>query len=169
LHREVAFLWRTELTVAYYQQSGNAHSVPESIEASIAKTGVALCSAQALAGAQFVMLVPEVTRNAWGATLGEKLAWLYGAGQSTLVTQRAFGLDHRALLIGLSEDYALIMSASQAQTGGGAPPPLPRAEDAAMLRTVLLREPRAQTGLRVPAKNQRLWGDRISTRCCMSW
>jgi two-component system capsular synthesis sensor histidine kinase RcsC len=154
LHREVSFLRRTENTVGYYRHTGDVRKLPDGIEASIRQTGVALCYAGS-AGTRFDLLVTEATRDAWGPALNDKLLWLYGAGQSTLVTQQAFELDHRAMLIGVSEDYALILPAVESQAGGRAPRLAPA--DAITLRDTLERELEAQTGRRVPAKDERLW------------
>ena len=154
LHGEISFLWRTELTVGYYQHSGDLRGLPDGVEASIRQTGVARCEAAAT-GTHFDLLVPEATRQAWGPALGEKLLWLYAAGQSTLVTQQAFELGHRSMLIGLTDDYALIMPALEANQQASVPPLQPG--DATLLRTVLLREVQTRTGERVPAKNQRVW------------
>jgi two-component system capsular synthesis sensor histidine kinase RcsC len=154
LHREVSFLRRTELTVGYYRHTGDVRHLPDGVEASIRQTGVALCYAGA-AGARFDLLVADAARNAWGSALNDKLLWLYGAGQSTLVTQQAFELDHRAMLVGVSEDYALILPAVESQAGGRAPRLTP--SDVVTLRETLGRELEAQTGRRVPAKDERLW------------
>lgn len=154
LHGEVSFLRRTELTVQYYQQTDAPPSLPVGIEASIRQTGIASGDG-VTAGTRFDVLVPESTHDAWGAAFSEKLSRLYEAGQSTLATQQAFDLNHRAMLIGLSNDYALIMPSVAAQTEGGVPPLQPG--DAVTLRSVLLHELQVETGQRVPAKNQRLW------------
>jgi two-component system capsular synthesis sensor histidine kinase RcsC len=154
LHQEVSFLRRTELTIGYYRRTGDVRHLPDGVEASIRQTGVALCYAGAV-GTRFDLLVAEATRNAWGSALNDKLLWLYWAGQSTLVTQQAFELDHRAMLVGLSEDYALILPAVESQAGGRAP--RLTSADVVTLRETLQRELKAQTGRRVPAKDERLW------------
>ena len=154
LHREVSFLRRTELTVGYYRHSGDVRNLPDGVEASIRQTGMARCHADA-ADASFDLLIADATRNAWDATLNDKLLWLYWAGQSTLVTQQAFELDHRAMLIGVSEDYAMILPAVESQTGAHTPRLAP--SDVITLRDTLERQLAAQTGRRVPARGERLW------------
>ena len=72
LHGEVSFLQRTELTSQYYQQTGDVRSLPAGIEASIRQTGVARGDA-GTDGSHFDLLVSEAVRNAWSASLGDRL------------------------------------------------------------------------------------------------
>jgi two-component system capsular synthesis sensor histidine kinase RcsC len=154
LHGEVSFLRRTELTLQYYQQTGDVQGLPADTEAAIRRTGVAPADGVAV-GTSFNLLVPESTRKAWGPALDEKLWRLYMAGQATLTTQEAFDLNHRAMLIGLNDDYALIMPAVEAKANGSVPPLDPA--DAVSLRNGLLQQLQAETGRRMLARNQRLW------------
>ena len=154
LHQELSFLRRTEHTLAYYQHGGEVRNLPDGVAAAILQTGVARCQVDAV-GVPFDLLVAEATRNEWGAALDNKLLWLYGAGQSTLVTQQAIELDQRAMLIGVSEDYALILPAHDARAGGHAPRLAP--SDVARLRGMLEHELETETGRRVPAKGERVW------------
>ncbi|WP_175772171.1 ATP-binding protein [Paraburkholderia phenazinium] len=154
MHGEVSFLRRTELTVQFYQQTAEVRSLPESVAASIQQSGVALGDA-GTDGSHFDLVVAESARNAWGAALNEKLWRLYEAGQSTLATQQAFELNHRAMLIGLADDYAVVMPSIQAAADGHVRPLQP--SDIAALRATLLHELQAQTGRRLPARNERVW------------
>ncbi|RFU48709.1 ATP-binding protein [Paraburkholderia sp. DHOC27] len=153
LHDEVSFLRRTELTVSYYQQTDAPRSLPAGVDAAIRQSGVASGDGGTV-GTRFDVLVPSRTRETWGDALDEKLWRLYESGQSTLVTQQTFDLNHRAMLIGLRDDYALIMP-SVVKADGSVPPLQPG--DAVTLRSVLLHELQSETGLRVLAKNRRLW------------
>ncbi|HEY1998162.1 hybrid sensor histidine kinase/response regulator [Paraburkholderia sp.] len=162
LHGEVSFLRRTELTLQYYRQTHDIRSLPDGVEDAIRRTGVASgkvgASADAgAADARFNLLVSPRTRDAWGPALDERLWRLYETGQSTLTTQLAFDLEHRATLIGLDEDYALITPALEAKSDNNNSEPPLQAADIAVLRTTLTRELQAQTGQRVPARNQRIW------------
>jgi two-component system capsular synthesis sensor histidine kinase RcsC len=154
LHREVSFLRRTELTVQYYQQTDEVRNLSAGVAASIRQTGVAPGDT-GTDGARFYLVVSEAARNAWGDALNDKLWRLYEAGQSTLVTQQAFDLNHRAMLVGLDADYALVVPSVDRAAAGNARPLQP--SDVTVLRAALLRELQAQTGRRVPARNERVW------------
>ncbi|MGF6761978.1 two-component system capsular synthesis sensor histidine kinase RcsC [Paraburkholderia sp. GAS33] len=154
LHGEVSFLRRTELTIQYYQQTGDVRSLPAGVEASIRQTGVARGDA-GTDGSHFDLLVSQAVRDAWSASLSDKLWRLYEAGQSTLSTQRAFELNHRAMLIGLTDDYAVITPSVEGREGGRARPLQP--SDVPLIRARLLQQLQEQTGRRVPARDQRVW------------
>ena len=154
LHGEVSFLRRTELTIQYYQQTGDERSLPAGIEASIRQTGIARGDA-GTDGSHFELLVSEAVRHAWSAALSGKLWRLYETGQSTLITQQAFELNHRAMLIGLADDYAVITPSSESRAERGMRALQP--SDIPVMRATLLRQLQAQTGQRVPARNQHVW------------
>lgn len=105
-----------------YRHTGDLPGLPDGVAASVRQTGVALCYPRA-ADTYFDLLVADATRNAWGPVLNNKLLWFYWTGQATLVTQEAFKLDHRAMLIGVSEDYALILPAVGSLARDRAPRP----------------------------------------------
>ena len=155
LHGEVSFLRRTELTVQYYQQTRDVRSLPAGVEASIRQTGIAHGDAGIGGGSHFDLLVSEAVRQAWSASLADKLSRLYGVGQSTLATQQAFDLNHRAMLIGLADDYAVIMPSAGSGAESGMRPLQP--SDVPVMRAALLQQLQAQTGRRVPARNERVW------------
>ena len=156
LQAEVSFLRHTELAVQYYEQNPAPQSLPAGVEASILQTGKASGDGVTV-GTRFDVLVPKITRDVWGASLSEKLSRLYEIGQSTVATQQAFDLNDPAILmvVGLRNDYALIVPSVTAQTDGSIAPLHPG--DAVTLRSVLLHELLVETGQPTLAKNQRLW------------
>ncbi|RKF46055.1 ATP-binding protein [Paraburkholderia fungorum] len=162
LHREESFLRRAELTLNYYQETGEVLRVPDDVEKSILPTGTARGTVNQI-DAQFDVLVGEATRTAWGPDFRAKLWRLYEAAQSMLVTQQAFELQQRAMLLGLNEDYAAILpSFAQPVTGATADPKpveTPALQPAIIgtLREATERELLAQTGKRVPGKGERVW------------
>ncbi|HYS65237.1 MAG TPA: ATP-binding protein [Paraburkholderia sp.] len=165
LYREESFLRRAELTLDYYYSAAQVRSAPDVIQQSIQRTGAAR-GTEGRVDADFDLLVGEATRAAWGPRFGDKLGRLYEAAQSTLVTQQAFELRQRAMLIGLNEDYAAILpslaqpiegkAAGAAQSAASAPQP---AQPAIIgpSRETLERQFEAQTGKRVPGKGERVW------------
>ncbi|WGS54667.1 ATP-binding protein [Paraburkholderia sp. D15] len=108
LHREESFLRRTEFTVDYYRNTQNVLRVPDAVEDAIRRNGVARGDVGRI-DAGFDLLVSDATRDAWGADFGSQLWRLYETAQSTLVTQQAFELRQRAVLLGLDRDYAAIL------------------------------------------------------------
>ncbi|WP_336298142.1 hypothetical protein [Paraburkholderia bryophila] len=157
LHREESFLRRTEFTLDFYQTTTNVLRVPDAIEGSIRQTGVARGDIERI-GAGFDVLIGEATRAAWGDELNAKLWRLYEAAQSALVTQQAFELRQRTVLLGLNEDYAAILPSVVRPDANGSPatPPL-QAAAVGTLRTTLLHELQTQTGKRLPGKGERVW------------
>ncbi|ASL46662.1 Sensor histidine kinase RcsC [Burkholderia sp. AD24] len=157
LHREESFLRRTEFTLDFYQATTNVLHVPDSIEDSVRQTGVARGDIERI-GAGFDVLIGEATRAAWGDELNAKLWRLYEAAQSALVTQQAFELRQRTVLLGLNEDYAAILPSVVRPDASGSPatPPL-QAAAVGTLRATLLHELQTQTGKRLPGKGERVW------------
>ncbi|CAH2922673.1 MAG: Sensory box histidine kinase/response regulator [uncultured Paraburkholderia sp.] len=158
LHREESFLRRVEFTLDYYDSATDVRRAPQAVERSIAQTGAARGKVERV-DAEFDIVVGQATRTAWGAQTGDKLGRLYEAAQSTLVTQQAFELAQRATLIGVDEDYAVIVP-SLADAHAEAPPTAPAAPQEAVigtLRETIERELQLQTGKRVPAKGERVW------------
>ncbi|PQV45566.1 ATP-binding protein [Paraburkholderia sp. BL21I4N1] len=157
LHREESFLRRTEFTLDFYQTTPNVLRVPDAVDDSIRQKGVARGDVERI-GAGFDVLIGEAARTAWGDELSTKLWRLYEAAQSTLVTQQAFELRQRAVLLGLNEDYAAILP-SVVQAGASGPPAAPPLQAAAVgtLRATLLHELQTQTGKRLPGKGERVW------------
>jgi len=162
IHQEESFLRRAALTLDYYYGPSGGRSAPDDVQQAILKTGVALGKTDG-ADSNFDIVVGEITRNAWGSQLGEKLGRLYEAAQSTLVTQQAFEIQQRATLIGLNEDYAAILPslthplAGQTSALDQAAMPAPQPAIASLLRETLERRIEAQTGRRVPRKGERIW------------
>ena len=162
LHREESFLRRAEFTLDYYYSAADVRRAPEAVEQSIAQTGVARGKVDRV-DADFDILVGPAARTAWGTQSGDKLGRLYEAAQSTLVTQQAFELAQRAALIGLDDDYAVLLpslagAATDASSGAtGLAASAPQVEVIATLREAIQRELQAQTGKRVPAKGERVW------------
>ncbi|MFL9866696.1 ATP-binding protein [Paraburkholderia fungorum] len=162
LHREESFLRRAELTLDYYQETGNVLRVPDDVEKSILRTGTARGTVSRI-DAQFDVLVGEATRTAWGPDFHAKLWRLYESAQSMLVTQQAFELQQRAMLLGLDEDYAAILpSLAQPVTGAAADPkpvetPALQSAIVGTLRETTELELLAQTGKRVPGKGEHVW------------
>ncbi|MGN8109150.1 response regulator [Paraburkholderia sp. 22098] len=162
LHREESFLRRAEFTLDYYYGATDVRRAPEAVEQSIAQTGAARGTVDRV-DAEFDVVIGQSTRAAWGARLGDKLGRLYESAQSTLVTQQAFELEQRATLIGVDEDYAVILpslAGSAAGPNSGAARFATSAQQAALagvLRETIERELKSQTGKRVPGKGERLW------------
>ncbi|NPT45190.1 response regulator [Paraburkholderia sp. 1N] len=174
LHRQESFMRRAELTLDYYHDTDNVLRVPASVEEAVRLSGVARGRVPRV-DAQFDLLVGDATRAAWGPQSGANLWRIYEAAQSTLVTQQSFELPQRAILLGLTEDYAAILpslaqpvsdsgaysgtsSSISSGTGRGvaAAPPLQPAI-VSTLRETLEQELLAQTGKRVPGKGERIW------------
>ncbi|WP_027213951.1 response regulator [Burkholderia sp. WSM2232] len=162
LHREESFLRRAEFTLDYYYSATDVRRAPEAVEQSIAQSGVARGKVDRV-DADFDILVGPATRAAWGTPSGDKLGRLYEAAQSTLVTQQAFELAQRSTLIGLDDDYAVLLpslagSATDAAAGAThLATSASQVEVIARLREAIERELQAQTGKRVPAKGERVW------------
>jgi two-component system, NarL family, capsular synthesis sensor histidine kinase RcsC len=162
LHREESFLRRAEFTLDYYRGTDNVLRVPAGVEESVRLTGIARGTVDRV-DAQFDLLVGEATRAAWGPQLDANVWRLYEAAQSTLVTQQAFELRQRAMLLGLNEDYAAILPTVAQPAVNGSPgagaantPPLQPAM-VGSLRATLEHELLAQTGKRLPGKGERVW------------
>ncbi len=166
LHRQESFMRRAELTLDYYHDTDNVLRVPASVEDAVRLSGVARGTVPRV-DAQFDLLVGDATRAAWGPRFGANLWRIYEAAQSTLVTQQSFELPQRAILLGLTEDYAAILPSltqpvadSGASSGAGrgvtAVPPLQSAI-VSTLRETLEQALLAQTGKRVPGKGERIW------------
>ena len=108
LHRQESFMRRAEYTLDYYHDTDNVLRVPSSVEEAVRVSGVARGTVPRV-DAQFDLLVGDATRAAWGPRFGANLWRIYEAAQSTLVTQQSFELPQRAVLLGLTEDYAAIL------------------------------------------------------------
>ncbi|WP_025599165.1 response regulator [Burkholderia sp. WSM2230] len=161
LHREESFLRRAEFTLDYYYSATEVRRAPEAVERSITQTGVARGKVDRI-DADFDMLVGPAARAAWGTQSGDKLGRLYEAAQSTLVTQQAFELAQRATLIGLDDDYAVLLpslagSATDASAKATSSTSTPQVDVIATLREAIERELQAQTGKRLPGKGERVW------------
>ncbi|NPT59319.1 ATP-binding protein [Paraburkholderia elongata] len=162
LHRQESFMRRAEFTLDYYHDTDNVLRVPASVEDAVRLSGVARGTVQRV-DAQFDLLVGDATRAAWGPQFGTNLWRIYEAAQSTLVTQQSFELPQRAILLGLTEDYAAILPSlaqpvanSGADRGVAAAPPLQPAI-VSTLRETLEQQLQAQIGKRVPGKGGRIW------------
>ncbi|CAB3701886.1 ATP-binding protein [Paraburkholderia rhynchosiae] len=162
LHREESFLRRAEFTLDYYYSATEVRRAPDAVERSIAQTGAARGKVDRV-DADFDIVIGQATRAAWGTRFGDNLGRLYESAQSTLVTQQAFELQQRATLIGLDENYAVILpSLARSVTGASteaevsATPP-PQETVAGTLRETIERELQSQTGKRVPGKGERVW------------
>ena len=162
LHRQESFMRRAEFTLDYYHDTDNVLRVPASVEDAVRVSGVARGTVPRV-NAQFDLLVGDAARAAWGPQFGANLWRIYEAAQSTLVTQQAFELPQRAILLGLTEDYAAILPSiaqpvanSGADSGVTAAPALQPAI-VSTLRETLEQELQAQTGTRMPGKGQRIW------------
>ncbi|MFL6638833.1 MAG: response regulator [Paraburkholderia graminis] len=160
LHRKESFLRRTEFTLDYYYSATQVRRAPEAVERSIAQTGAARGKVDRV-DAEFDIVIGQATRAAWGAQFGDKVWRLYESAQSTLVTQQAFELAQHATLIGLDENYAVILpsladSATDVGAGATRAPP-PQEAVIGTLRDTIEHELQAQTGKRVPGKGEHVW------------
>ncbi|HEX7933810.1 MAG TPA: ATP-binding protein [Paraburkholderia sp.] len=172
LHREESFLRRAEFTLDYYFSATEVRRAPEAVEQSIARTGAARGKVDRV-DADFDIVAGETARAAWGAQPngqpGDRLGRIYEAAQSTLVTQQAFELEQRAALIGLDEDYVVILpslarsvtgtrrDASASASASASATSAPQAAVVSLLRETIERELQSQTGKRVPGKGERVW------------
>ncbi|MFL9898328.1 ATP-binding protein [Paraburkholderia fungorum] len=157
LHREQAFLARAELTLAYYNAFEGQLPLPEGMAESVHKTGAARSLVEA-AGAHIDLLIGYATRAAWGPQLNTRLWRLYQTGVSTLATEQAFALRQRAMLIGLNEDYAVMLPAADAPgAASGSDALLLQPATIGTLRDTIERQLQTQTGKRVPGKGERIW------------
>lgn len=155
LHQEESFSRRTELTLDYYYNTAGVRGATNAVQQSIRQTG-AVRGDVGRVDVTFDLLVGETTAAAWGPQLGDRLGRLYEAAQSTLVTQQAFGLRQRAVMIGLKEDYAVLLP-SMAQTAADLPTRPQQSAIVTTLRETLERQIEAQTGKRLPGKDERVW------------
>lgn len=162
LHRQESFMRRAEFTLDYYRDTDNVLRVPASVEDAVRVSGVARGTVPRV-DARFDLLVGDAARAAWGPQFGANLWRIYEAAQSTLVTQQAFELPQRAILLGLTEDYAAILPSlaqpvanSGADRGVTAAPSLQPAI-VSTLRETLEQDLQAQTGTRMPGKGERIW------------
>lgn len=155
VHREVSFLRRTELTMRYYQETDDTRPVAQAVADTIGQSGVATGHGEGPVNEPFDLLVGDTTRDAWKSGLNVQLWRLYEAAQSTLATQEAFELHHRAMMIGLADDYMVIVPSLAAAGGRGAVPLQPALIRS--LRETLLRQLLADTGKRLPARGEQLW------------
>ncbi|MFM0065898.1 ATP-binding protein [Paraburkholderia aspalathi] len=162
LHRQESFMRRAEFTLDYYHDTDNVLRVPASVEDAVRVSGVARGTVPRV-NAQFDLLVGDAARAAWGPQFGANLWRIYEAAQSTLVTQQAFELPQRAILLGLTEDYAAILPslaqpvANSGADGGVTAAPALQPAIMSTLRETLEQELQAQTGTRMPGKGQRIW------------
>ncbi|MFL9911698.1 ATP-binding protein [Paraburkholderia sp. RL17-337-BIB-A] len=157
LHREQAFLARAELTLAYYNAFEGQLPLPEGMAESVQKTGAARSLVEA-AGAHIDLLIGDATRAAWGPQMNSRLWRLYQTGVSTLATEQAFALRQRAMLVGLNEDYAVMLPAADAPGAASASDALLlQPATIGTLRDTIERQLQAQTGKRVPGKGERIW------------
>ncbi|MGF6773956.1 two-component system capsular synthesis sensor histidine kinase RcsC [Paraburkholderia sp. GAS199] len=157
LHREALRLRNAEFTLDYYHDTANVLPVDNGIEASIRRDGYARGTVDRL-DASFDLLVDDATRAAWGPQLGTNLWRLYEATRATLTSQLSDEPARRAMLIGLTRNYAAIMpSLGQATNGGASSPPPLRPAIIGTLREGVERELLAQTGERLPRKGEQVW------------
>ncbi|CAE6691994.1 Sensor histidine kinase RcsC [Paraburkholderia aspalathi] len=162
LHRQESFMRRAEFTLDYYHDTDNVLRVPASVEDAVRVSGVARGTVPRV-NAQFDLLVGDAARAAWGPQFGANLWRIYEAAQSTLVTQQAFELPQRAILLGLTEDYAAILPslaqpvANSGADGGVTAAPALQPAIMSTLRETLEQELQTQTGTRMPGKGQRIW------------
>lgn len=162
LHRQESFMRRAEFTLDYYHDTDNVLRVPASVEDAVRVSGVARGTVPRV-NAQFDLLVGDAARTAWGPQFGANLWRIYEAAQSTLVTQQAFELPQRAILLGLTEDYAAILPslaqpvANAGADGGATAAPALQPAFVSTLRETLEQDLQAQTGTRMPGKGERIW------------
>ncbi|MFM0397925.1 ATP-binding protein [Paraburkholderia aspalathi] len=162
LHRQESFMRRAEFTLDYYHDTDNVLRVPATVEDAVRVSGAARGTVPRV-NAQFDLLVGDAARAAWGPQFGASLWRIYEAAQSTLVTQQAFELPQRAILLGLTEDYAAILPslaqpvANSGADGGVTAAPALQPAIMSTLRETLEQELQAQTGTRMPGKGQRIW------------
>jgi len=153
LQGEASFLRRTDLSVRYFREARGPEVAPAELLRQVRDSGVATAVGEAT-GQAFQILVPPATSAAWGKARPRELWRQMQIGAAMLATQQAFDLDHRAYMIGLTEDIGLLVPA--ASTAGGQSMPV-TPDVVPFMRETLMREVRARTGHEVPAKGEQVW------------
>ncbi|MBN3752543.1 response regulator [Paraburkholderia sp. Tr-20389] len=149
IHRGQSFLRRAELTVSYYESTDEVQRVPIDVEQAARESGVVAAPGAGLT-TRYQVLISEATRARWGDSLNANLWRLSSAANSTLVTRAAFDVTYRAVIVGLTDDYAVLMPELSPSSDPHAPPASPAL--VGTLRDTLERDLLAQTGSRVPPK-----------------
>jgi two-component system capsular synthesis sensor histidine kinase RcsC len=149
IHRGQSFLKRTELTVGYYESTDEIERIPGDVEQAARERGVVTTAGSGL-DTRYQVLISEATRARWGDRLNANLWRLSSAADSTLVTRAAFDVTYRAVIVGLTDDYAVLMPALSPSSNRQAPAASPAL--IGTLRDTLERNLLAQTGSRAPPK-----------------
>ena len=149
VHRGQSFLRRAELTVSYYESTDQIQRVSAEAEQAARQSGLLVAAGSGL-DTRYQVLVSEATRARWGDSLNENLWRISSAANSTLVTRAAFDAKYRAVIVGLTDDYAVLMPELSPSTDPHAPPVSPAL--IGTLRDTLERNLLAQTGSRAPPK-----------------
>lgn len=149
LQSEASFLRRTALTIRYYQSAPNDAVPDEDLLAQAQRTGVALSQ-----DGQYVLLVPEATRRAWGDTLPRRLWQLQQIAMAMRTTQTAFDLDHRAYVVDPDAAYAIVLPAAPMSSDTNA---ALRPELVPMLRDALMQQWQTDHGSAALAPENPRW------------
>jgi len=147
--RAQSFLRRTELTIGFYQAAGDVQRVPDNVEQAIRARGVATGNSSVL-DLRYDLLVSDTTRAAWGDQLNANLWRIAAAADSTLVTREALDVPYRSIIVGLNDDYAVLMpgvAATDDPHGRTLSPAL-----IGTMREAVEASLKTQTGARLPAK-----------------
>lgn len=149
LQGEVSFLRRTDLTVRYNRDTPARPQSESALTRHVLQSGVGEAP-----DAGYALLVPEATRTAWGNALPEKLAQLQQIATAAITTQQAFELDHRAYIVDINAEYAIVIGGDHASQGR------PAALHPGLVTTMRDRLNRAlidRIGQPIPRRNEQVW------------
>lgn len=149
LQGEVSFLRRTDLTVRYNRETPARQPADAEIVRQVQQTGIG----EAL-DPGYAVLVPPATRAAWGSALPERLAQLQQIATAAITTQQAFELDHRAYIVDVQAEYAIVIARDHPSHGHST---LLAATLATDIRDRLGEALRARIGQPVPRRNEQVW------------
>ncbi|WP_354678033.1 ATP-binding protein, partial [Cupriavidus plantarum] len=149
LQGEVSFLRRTDLTVRYNRESVARQPANADIVRQIQQTGIAEAPDPG-----YALLVPAATRTAWGSALPERLAQLQQIATAAITTQQAFELDHRAYIVDVQGEYAIVIPRDHPSPSHSA---LLAPNLATDIRDRLGAALRQRIGQPVPRRNEQVW------------
>jgi len=149
LQGEVSFLRRTDLTVRFNRENPARQPADAALVKQVQQTGIG----EAL-DPGYAVVIPPATRAAWGTALPERLAQLQQIATAAITTQQAFELDHRAYIVDVHAEYAIVIARDHPSHGHSAPLD---ANLATVVRDRLGLALRDRIGQPVPRRNEQIW------------